>query len=78
LDVRIGVIHTAKEIDVELSEDVDRDELVKSVEDALGDDGKVLWLTDRKGRRFGVPSRRVAWVEIGGPHDERRVGFGGP
>ena len=31
-----------------------------------------------KGRRYGVPAASVAYVEIGGPHDERRVGFGGP
>jgi hypothetical protein len=78
VDVRIGVIHTGKEIDIELADDVDRDKLVKSVEDAMSDDAKVLWFTDKKGRRFGVPSGRVAYVEIGGPHDERRVGFGGP
>ena len=78
MDVRIGVIHTGKEIDVDLGDEIDRDELVKDVEEVLGDEDKVLWLTDRKGRRFGVPSRRVAYVEIGGPGDERRVGFGGP
>jgi len=37
----------------------------------------VLWLTDRKGRQVGVPVAKVAYVEIGSPHDERRIGFGG-
>ena len=76
MDVRIGVMR-AKELDIELADDVDRDELAESIESQLVD-GKVLWLTDRKGRRFGVPAASVAYVEIGGPHDERRVGFGGP
>jgi hypothetical protein len=36
----------------------------------------VLWLTDRKGRRVGVPAAKLAYVEIGSPNEERRVGFG--
>jgi hypothetical protein len=67
----------AKEIDIELADDVDREELTASIESQLNE-GKVLWLTDRKGRRYGVPADAVAYVEIGGAHDERRVGFGGP
>ena len=75
MDVRIGVTQHPREIDVELADDVDRDELVRSIEEALSDDDRVLWLTDRKGRRVGVPSGKVAYVEIGA-HEERRVGFG--
>jgi hypothetical protein len=77
VDVRIGVMHTPKEIDIEVADDVDRDTLIKSIESALGD-GSVLWLTDRKGRRVGVPTDRVAYIEIGEPADHRRVGFGAP
>ncbi len=77
MDVRIGVLHTPKEIDVDVAEDVDRDTLVAEIEAALSSDGNVLWLTDRKGRRFGVPSSRVAYVEIG-HHEHPRVGFGAP
>ena len=75
MDVRIGVSYTAKEIDVELEDGVDREELMASIEGALGGDG-VLWLTDRRGRSIGVPSDKVAYVEIGGPDSERRIGFG--
>ncbi len=72
--VRIGVTYTAKEIEVDL-DDVEGDELVKVIEEAMADEAKVLWLTDRRGRRVGVPSAKVAYIEIGG-HEERRVGFG--
>lgn len=78
MDVRIGVTHTPKEIEVELADDTDHDALVAEIEQALGRDDGVLWLTDRRGRRVGIPSDRVAYVEIGSPHDERRVGFGVP
>ncbi len=76
--VRIGVTYTPKEIEVELADDSDGEQLVKMVEEALGNEGRVLWLTDRRGRRVGVPSDKVAYVEIGTPHDDRRVGFGAP
>ena len=75
MDVRIGVTQHPRELDLELADDVDRDELARTIEDALADDDKVLWLTDRKGRRVGVPSSKVAYIEIGAT-EERRVGFG--
>jgi hypothetical protein len=77
VDVRIGVTQHPRELDLELADDTDRDELTRSIEEALSDDDKVLWLTDRKGRRVGIPSAKVAYVEIGAA-EERRVGFGAP
>lgn len=77
MDVRIGVTQHPRELDLELADDTDRDELTRSIEEALSDDDRVLWLTDRKGRRVGIPSAKVAYVEIGAA-EERRVGFGAP
>lgn len=76
MDVRIGVIHTVKEIDVELPADVDRDKVKKQIDAALADDSKILWLTDHKGRDIAVPSAKIAYIELGGPDTSRRVGFG--
>jgi hypothetical protein len=76
VDVRIGVTQTAKEIDVEMADDADREALVKEIETALGESDRVLWLTDKRGRTVGVPAAKVAYVEIGSPTDDRRVGFG--
>ena len=64
-----------KEIEIELPEDVQRDQVMADVEAALGGD-TVLWLTDRKGRRVGVPATRIAYVELGTPTNDRIVGFG--
>ena len=75
MDVRIGVTYSATELDVELADDVDRDKLKAEVEAALSDDEKVLWLTDRRGRQVGIPSAKIAYIEIGTPED-RRIGFG--
>lgn len=77
MDVRIGIVQTPKELEVELGEDVDRDKLLADIEAALAGDA-VLWLTDRRGRRVGVPVAKVAYVEVGAPTPDRRVGFGAP
>ena len=78
MDVRIGITHTPKELEVEMPEDTNRDEVVKNIEKMLQTGDGVLWLTDRKGRRVGVPVVKVAYVEVGAPSSERRVGFGAP
>lgn len=74
MEVRIGVTYTPREIELEFGDDTDRDGLMKTVDEALGGDG-VLWLTDRRGRHVGVPVSKIAYVEISGRDDERRVGF---
>jgi len=76
VDVRIGVTYTGKEIELEMGEEADRDEVRAQVEQAVGNGGSVLWLTDKRGRSVGVPSDKVAYVEIGASGDDRRVGFG--
>ncbi len=75
MDVRIGIVQSMKEIDVELPKDADRDKIQKEIEASLSKD-TVLWLTDRKGRRVGIPASRVAYVEFGTPSSDRVVGFG--
>ena len=78
VDVRIGITQTPKELEVEMSDDTDRDKVVDEIEKLLKTGDGVLWLTDRKGRRVGVPVVKVAYVEVGAPASERRVGFGAP
>jgi hypothetical protein len=73
MEVRIGVVHTPKELTLEL--DGSPEDLVKSVEKALSDEG-VLWLTDNHGRKVGIPAERVAYVEIETDASTKRVGFG--
>ncbi len=74
MEVRIGVVHTPKEIEVDF--DGSPDDVVKALDRALEKDDAVLWLTDTKGRSVGVPGERIAYVEIEGEHDTKRVGFG--
>lgn len=76
MDVRIGVTYTAKELDIDLGEDADPAAVQADVDAAVSGDSSVLWLTDKKGRRVGIPTEKIAWVEIGSADTERRIGFG--
>ncbi len=75
MDVRIGVTHSMREIEIELDEATDPAELKATVDEALSDDDKVLWLTDKRGRQVGIPSKKVGYVEIGSPTEHRAIGF---
>ena len=75
MEVRIGIVQSMKEIEVVLPEDAKREKVMKEIETSLSDD-TVLWLTDRKGRRVGIPAARIAYVELGSPSSESIVGFG--
>jgi hypothetical protein len=78
LDVRIGVFQTPREIEVEMGDDADPEALSSEIEAALGNSNGVLQLTDRRGRRYMVPTSKVAYVEVGSAGEDRRVGFGAP
>ena len=77
MDVRIGVIYTGKELEVELPDETDREALSKTIDQAVSGATPVLWLTDRKGKTVGVPADRIAYVELGRSASDRRVGFSG-
>ena len=76
MDVRIGVIYTGKELEVELPDDTNRDDVSKAVDAAISGTTPMLWLTDRKGKTIGVPSDKIAYVELGRAQSDRKVGFG--
>lgn len=75
MEVRIGVIQSVKEIEVEL-DDAEREKTLAEITASITSGEGVLWLTDKRGRTIGVSAAKVAYVEIGSPADERRVGFG--
>jgi hypothetical protein len=76
VDVRIGLTQSPKELEVQLDEATDPAAVRQQVEAAIAD-STTLWFTDRRGRQIGVPSEKLAYVEIGSATDDRRIGFGG-
>ncbi len=75
MDVRIGVTHTPKELEIELDDDADPATVKADLEAAIAD-GRIAWVTDRRGRQVGVPAEKIAWIEVGSPDTDRRIGFG--
>jgi len=74
MELRIGVVHTPKELSLEL--DGTADEVVGKIDKALADGSAVVWLTDTKGRRIGIPAERIAYIELDEDAGSKRVGFG--
>ena len=74
MELRIGVVHTPKELNLEL--DGTADEVVGTIDKALAGDTPVVWLTDVKGRRVGIPASRIAYIEVDEDGANKRVGFG--
>jgi hypothetical protein len=75
VDVRIGVIQSMRELDLELDDSVDRDALGQEIEAAVEKGTGMLWFTDRKGRRVGIPVASMAYVELGSHGEGRSIGF---
>ena len=73
MEVKIGVTDSPRELIFNSAQTPS--EVEKLITDALSKESGVLTLTDEKGRRFLVQTKRIAYVEIGAA-DVRRVGFG--
>jgi hypothetical protein len=74
VEVKIGVSDSPRELVFRSSET--QAEVEKQVSAALSKGTDLLSLTDDKGRKFLVPTSKIAYVEIGAA-DVRRVGFAG-
>ncbi|NKQ57493.1 DUF3107 domain-containing protein [Amycolatopsis sp. K13G38] len=72
MEVKIGIKDTPRELVVSSGQSAEEVEAL--VADALKAGEGLLRLTDDKGRKFVIPSDRIAYVEIA-PSDVRKVGF---
>jgi hypothetical protein len=73
MEVKLGVTYSPKELVVET--DKSAEDVAGLVEAAVGGQTKVLWLSDTKGRRVGIPTEKLAYVEVGEENPAKRVGF---
>lgn len=70
--VRIGVTDTSREFEMEID---DLEEFTSMLDAAFAADDRLIWLTDVKGHRVGIPIDRIGYVEA--EEDQRiSVGFG--
>jgi hypothetical protein len=75
VEVKIGVLHTAREIVVDSPQTPD--EVEHAVAEALKSVDGQLVLVEERGRKVIVPANLVAYVDIA-QADTRRVGFTAP
>jgi hypothetical protein len=76
VDVRIGLVYSPRELEVELPDDTDVAALQGDVDRILAEETSTLWLTDKKGNRVAVSGSKVTFVQIGAGSEKGRIGFG--
>jgi len=75
VDLRIGIAHMQKEINLEMADDFDLSDFKSKLEEALKKETGVIWLTDINGREVGIPGDKIGYAEIGIQDSGRPVGF---
>jgi hypothetical protein len=73
VEITIGITNIARELTIQSTEPAET--LHATVAAALADAAGTLSLVDEHGRTTIIPSRVIAFVQIG-PEGPRRVGFG--
>ena len=74
MDVRIGVTQAPREIALEIPDD-ERDQVKAAIDAALSGAKDTLWLQDKRGKLTAIPAAKIAYIEIGSPDGDRRIGF---
>ena len=76
MDVIFGVPARDGTIKIELEDD-QVPALKSQLEDAFTkENGTILWVTDKDGVEFGIPTEKIMFVEFSGEKaSQRRVGF---
>jgi hypothetical protein len=74
VEVKIGVLHTAREIVVDSPQTPE--EVETAVAEALKSVDGQLVLVEERGRKVIIPANLIAYVDIA-QADQRRVGFAG-
>lgn len=74
MEIHIGVVHTPKEISIEV--DGDPAAVVAEIEAGVSAETAFVWLEDKKGRKVGVPTDKIAYVEMTVDDPNHKVGFG--
>jgi hypothetical protein len=54
-----------------------RAEVKSAIDAAMKGATDALWLTDKKGREVAIAGVKIAYVELGSPEGDRKIGFGG-
>lgn len=72
MEIKIGIVDSPRELVFESADDT---KAIESEFERAQGASDILKLSDDKGRKYLVPVKSVAYVEIG-PEEVRKVGFG--
>lgn len=72
MNARIGVADSSKVIEIEIDDPAG---FRQEIESAFSAGEAIAWFTDVKKRSVGVPTGRIAYVEIDSEEGAHRVGF---
>lgn len=72
MEVKIGVLHTAREIVLDSPQTTE--EVEQAVAEALKSVDGQLTLEEERGRKVIIPANLIAYVDIA-QSDQRRIGF---
>jgi hypothetical protein len=73
ISIRIGLAENQKELLADIDEGAD--EFIKKITGAVNKGSGIVWITDTKGKRTGVASSKIAYVEVEAG-EPKAVGFG--
>lgn len=73
MEIRIGVTESQKEISLQINDKAE--ELSKRIDNSLAEGSIMIWFDDEKGKRVGVPTQKLAYIEIDAEVAPRSVGF---
>ena len=75
MDLRIGIAHMQKEVNLEMADDFDLSGFKSNLEEVSKNETSIVWLTDINGREVGIPGNKIGYVVIGIQDSGRTVGF---
>lgn len=73
MEIAIGIQHVGRELRLEVEESAK--DMRKAVDEAFDKERKMVWVTATNGRQIGVPTEKLAYVEIASEKTDRPVGF---
>ena len=76
MDVRIGIIHSARELDIDLPEGQSTTTSSRTWKRLLHSLTACSGWSTNEGATWRCSSAKIAYIEIGGGSEDRRVGFG--
>jgi hypothetical protein len=74
MEVIFGVQARDGALRVQLDDDKAAD-LRKELDEAMTGDKRLLWVTDKDGREYGIPTDKIVFVEFASEKTARTVGF---